>query len=92
MRESELEKKVGQYCRKRALQYYKFSSPSRRGVPDRIVLGKGGQIMFLELKALGKKPTKLQLMEMRALTVLGFTALWVDNYDDAVRVIEGFFE
>lgn len=38
----------------------KFTSPGRRSVPDRIVTMPGGKIIFVELKAPGKMPTKLQ--------------------------------
>ena len=38
---------------------FKFSSASRKGVPDRIFLYKGS-VMFIEFKRNGKKPTKLQ--------------------------------
>ncbi len=38
----------------------KFVSPGRRSVPDRIVTLPGGRIIFVELKAPGKRPTELQ--------------------------------
>ena len=38
---------------------FKFVSPAHRGVPDRIFI-KEGRIVFVEFKAPGKKPTKLQ--------------------------------
>jgi len=41
----------------------KFSSPNRRGVPDRIISLPGGKIVFCELKRPGKKPTPLQLRD-----------------------------
>lgn len=46
-------KKLGGLCEK-------FTSPSARSVPDRIVTMPGGVIIFVELKATGKKPTELQ--------------------------------
>jgi len=82
MRESELEKKVGDFCKREGVRYYKFSSPSRRGVPDRICLYKG-KIAFLELKAEGKKPTKLQARELEILRRGGFHAEYADTLDSA---------
>lgn len=59
MRESEIEKKVSEYAKAKGWLVYKFVSPSQRGVPDKIFIG-GGDIYFIEFKAPGKKPTKLQ--------------------------------
>lgn len=59
MRESEIEKKVSEYAKAKGWLVYKFVSPSQRGVPDKIFI-RGGEIYFIEFKALGKKPTKLQ--------------------------------
>lgn len=38
----------------------KFTSPARRAVPDRLVTLPGGRVVFVELKAPGKAPTKQQ--------------------------------
>ena len=78
MRESELEKKVVAHCRMRGLLCYKFSSPARRGVPDRLIVGRG-QTMFLELKAPGKKPTALQFRELGLLRKEGMLIAWTDD-------------
>lgn len=59
MRESEIEKKVSDYAKAKGWLVYKFVSPSQRGVPDRIFI-RGGKLFFVEFKAPGKKPTKLQ--------------------------------
>lgn len=40
-------------------EYYKFTAPSKDGVPDRIIVGHG-VTLFVELKAPGEKPRKLQ--------------------------------
>ena len=59
MRESLIEKKVCDYAKEQGFLVYKFSSPSQRGVPDRMFIYDGG-VMFIEFKAPGKKMTKLQ--------------------------------
>jgi hypothetical protein len=78
-----LEKTVEQYLVMRVRANggiaYKFSSPARRGVPDRLVLWPGGEAHFVEVKAPGKKPTKLQLREINTLHDLGFMALVIDT-------------
>jgi len=41
----------------------KFTSPGRRAVPDRIITAPGPVIFFVECKALGSKPIKLQALD-----------------------------
>jgi Holliday junction resolvase len=87
MRESRLEAKISKYAKSKGCLSYKWSSPSQRGVPDRIIVAPNGKVLFLEVKALGEKPTKLQLHEIAKLTAQGCTAYWVDNFSDAtVRI------
>ncbi len=40
----------------------KIHSPYYRGLPDRLVILPDGGIVWVELKTLGKKPTKLQYL------------------------------
>jgi len=58
---------------------YKFTSPQRRSVPDRLVLMPGGQVWFAELKAPGAKPTEAQAREHERLRSMGFTVEVVDD-------------
>ena len=46
-------KKVGGLC-------IKIHNPYYRGLPDRLVILPDGGVVWIELKTLGKKPTKLQ--------------------------------
>lgn len=43
--------------------HFKFTAPSTNGVPDRILVGHG-LTLFVELKAPGEKPRKLQTVVM----------------------------
>lgn len=61
----------------------KFTSPGRRSVPDRIVTLPGDVIIFVELKAPGKKPTKLQQRDHDRRRALGCDVRVIDNKDDA---------
>ena len=90
MRESAIEEKVVRHCHGRGLTAYKFSSPARRGVPDRLIVGMG-KTLFLELKATGEKPTALQLHELNKLCRHGMKATWCDSYEDAVAIIDEYF-
>jgi hypothetical protein len=82
-KEIESEKAIEKYCQKVAKDYggvaVKFSSPSNRGVPDRMLLMPGGRVAFLELKSTGRKPTKLQQYWLDRLNDLGFKATYADT-------------
>lgn len=43
---------------------YKFSSPNRRNVPDRLCVLPEGRHFFVEVKSEGKNPTKGQVREI----------------------------
>lgn len=62
---------------------YKWVSPSRPGVPDRIVFLPDGRIVFVELKAPGKKPTPLQAKVHAALRALGQRVEVIDSLEAA---------
>ena len=88
MKESALERRVVAYCKGRGMLCYKFTSPSHRGVPDRLILYRG-RALFLELKAPGKTPDPLQEREAELIrTVGGFACVWSDNFRDAVNQID----
>lgn len=66
--EGTVEDHMAKRAKQRGFLYYKFTSPSTNGVPDRILIGHGLTV-FVELKAPGKKPRKLQdivIADMRA--------------------------
>ncbi|MDN8068788.1 hypothetical protein [Burkholderia vietnamiensis] len=58
---------------------YKFTSPQRRSVPDRIVAFPPGRLYFVELKRPGNKPTKAQLREHERLRALGCDVRVIDS-------------
>ena len=49
----------------------KFTSPARRSVPDRLVTLPNGKIVFVELKAPGKKATPKQALDHDRRRALG---------------------
>ena len=67
---------------------FKFVSPGNAGVPDRIVIIPGGHIFFIELKAPGKKPRKLQVVIMNQLKKLGCNVLTIDSKEQVNRFID----
>jgi hypothetical protein len=59
MLERNIERKVCEMAKAAGWLAFKFVSPAQRGVPDRIFI-KDGRIVFIEFKAPGAMPTKLQ--------------------------------
>lgn len=85
--EKSLEQKVVKYAKATGCLCYKFTSPGNRGVPDRIIISPTGKVLFLELKAPGKKPTPLQEHTMKQLSRNGAKAYWTDCYVEACALI-----
>lgn len=79
MRESEIEKALTFEVKKRGGLALKFISPGMSGVPDRMIIMKGGKLAFIELKAPGKKLRPLQIKRKRQLEELGFLVYCIDN-------------
>ncbi|EAS6351712.1 VRR-NUC domain-containing protein [Salmonella enterica subsp. enterica] len=78
-RESLIEKHLVAEVKKTGGVAYKFVSPGRRSVPDRIVLLPGGRLVFVECKAPGEPPRADQLREHERLRALGFSVVVLDS-------------
>lgn len=89
MREADIEAAVCRYARSKGLLAFKFTSPGRRNVPDRLVLLPGGRSLFIEFKAPGKTPTAGQQREHLRLLSLGHKVFVVDDIERGKRVIDG---
>lgn len=72
------EKEVEAYLVRRVREIggkaYKFTSPSQRGVPDRIVILRNCMPVFVELKAHGGRLSELQKLEISFLLEMGQNA------------------
>ena len=88
MGESAIEKRTVRLAGELGWESYKWVSPGRRGVPDRIFLSAGGVVVFMEFKAPGAKPTPLQERTLRSLRATGHHATWVDNVQDALDFLD----
>jgi Holliday junction resolvase len=86
MRESEIENKVCSYGKKQGFIVEKFC-PKTNGYPDRIFL-KNGCVFFIEFKAKGKTPTKLQNHRIETLKASGFDVFVVDNVDEGIKIVQ----
>lgn len=66
----------------------KFVSPGVSGVPDRIVLLPGGKVIFIELKAPGKKLRPIQAFRRKEFNKLGFETKVIDSIDKILDFIK----
>ncbi|MDO4301930.1 MAG: VRR-NUC domain-containing protein [Clostridia bacterium] len=81
MNEKYIEKRLTTEVKKRGGMCPKFVSPGLAGVPDRLVLFKGGLLAFVELKAPNQKPRPIQVRRMEQLRQLGFKVYVIDNVE-----------
>lgn len=87
--ESTIEKGLIRECKKLGWFCFKFTSPGRRSVPDRIVITDWGRIFFVELKAPGKVESKNQLREHKKLRNQGCTVYGtIDSLEKVKELIQ----
>ena len=63
MLERQIEESVCQYARDAGMLVYKFTSPNKAAVPDRLFITPKGTSWFIEFKRAGQKPTPQQQRE-----------------------------
>ena len=88
MREASIEKRLKNEVEKIGGKALKFVSPGTIGIPDRIVLLPGGKIIFIELKAQGKKLRPMQEYRAKELRALGFDVRCIDSVEGIMELIE----
>lgn len=89
MRESLVEAYLVKRVQSAGGQAYKFKSPGRKNVPDRIVLMPNGRIRFVELKAPGERPTDAQDREHIRLWQMGFQVVVIDSTEGVDQFLKG---
>lgn len=77
--EKDIEKCVCDYAKSLKMLVYKFTSPSRRSVPDRMFITQTGVVFFIEFKRKGQKPTKAQEVEIEKIREIGVGVYVVDD-------------
>lgn len=77
--EKDIEKAIVTFARSMKLLCYKFTSPGRSHVPDRVMILPGGRVFFMELKRKGQKPTPAQAVEIEKMRKQGVTVYVVDS-------------
>ena len=86
--EKDIEKKVVEYAKSLGLLSYKFTSPAKRSVPDRIFITPKGHVFFMEVKRRGCKPTPAQEVEIMKLIKQRANVYVVDLVENGKAVID----
>lgn len=68
----------------------KLLSTFVKGLPDRMILCRGGYVGFAEIKTTGKKPTKMQTYVHEKLRALGFKVFVIDDLESRDKVMAFF--
>ena len=77
--EKQIERSVCDYAHEAGLLVYKFTSPARAAVPDRMFVTPKGTVFFVEFKREGQKPTPQQTREHDRLRGHGVMVFVVDS-------------
>lgn len=88
MLERDIEAYLVKRCKEIGALCDKFTSPQRRSVPDRLITFKG-RVLFIELKATGKKPTEAQVRDHERRRAAGAEVVWLDSIQGCSAVIVG---
>ena len=83
-----IEGKVCLYAADKGWLTYKFTSPNRSAVPDRLFITPFGRVIFVEFKRKGMKPTPAQSREHDRLTRQGCTVRVIDCVSDGIDLID----
>lgn len=85
--EKVIESKVCEYARSKGMLAYKFTSPQRAAVPDRMLIC-NGKAFFIEFKRRGLKPTPAQEREHATLRAHGMRVFVVDSVEQGKGIID----
>jgi hypothetical protein len=85
--EAQIEKKVCDYVKSKGGIGYKFVSPARRSVPDRMIALPNGVLFFIEFKKPGGRLTSGQEREIKRLRDLGQRVYVIDDVEDGKQTV-----
>ena len=87
MLEKQIEAKVCDYAKTKNVLVYKFTSPNRAAVPDRLFIRPDGRMWFCEFKRGGQKPTAAQEREHHRLRQHQINVFAVDSVEQGKSTI-----
>lgn len=88
MLEKQVERKVCDYAKEQGILVYKFTSPARAAVPDRLFICPKGLVFFIEFKRAGATPTPPQKREHERLEAQGVRVFVVDDVAKGKVIID----
>ena len=88
MLEKQIESAVCDYARAKGVLAYKFTSPARSAVPDRLFIAPDGRMWFCEFKRGGQKPTPAQDREHTRLRQQQVNVFVIDNVIEGKNMID----
>jgi hypothetical protein len=88
MLEKQIEAKVCEYAKSKGVLAYKFTSPARAAVPDRMFIAPDGRVWFCEFKREGQKPTAAQDREHTRLRQQKVNVFVIDNVTEGKNMID----
>ena len=88
MLEKQIEAKVCEYAKTKNVLAYKFTSPARAAVPDRLFVTPDGRMFFCEFKREGLKPTPAQEREHTKLRQHKVNVFVVDNVEQGKAMVD----
>lgn len=80
----------GHLNRTKKVWVIKLLSTFVKGLPDRMIICRGGYVGFAEIKTTGKKPTKIQTYIHEKLRALGFKVFVIDDLESRDAAIDYF--
>jgi hypothetical protein len=83
-----VESQVCTYAKAQGMLVYKFTSPARTAVPDRLFINKRGVVWFAEFKAPGKKPTVPQYREQARLMAQKVLVYVIDDVTEGKFIVD----
>ncbi len=90
MLEKTIEHKVCEYAKSHQILVYKFSSPAKVAVPDRLFIFPKGTIIFVEFKRKGAKATLAQAREINRMRNSYAHVFIVDEVQYGKKLIEEY--
>lgn len=91
MLEKEVDSKIAEYARKRGLIVIKLTMLAMygfAGLPDRMFLGPGRLVFFIEMKKPGGKMSELQKKWQEIIESLGFHVYECDDVEYGKQIID----
>ena len=87
MKEKQIESKIVKKAKELGFLTYKFSSPSNRGVPDRVFISPHGEVFFIEFKSEKGKLTKLQEKVIKDIGEYGVGVFIINSVEVGLQIL-----